>query len=99
VDFVLTLEGIAQELVQISRHPYVAPPAAAASAVGRQRWLSKILTLLRKAKGVEFTDYKGNTVHRRIALRMVLIKLASMEDYARFLRENAVEICIFSSRC
>lgn len=98
VDFILTPEAIAQELVQISRHPYVAPPPAAAIPVeeeappaGRDGY-RKILALLRKAKGVDFTDYKANTVHRRIARRMVLNKLESMEDYARFLRENAAEV-------
>jgi two-component system, chemotaxis family, CheB/CheR fusion protein len=97
VDFILTPEGIAQELARISRHPYVTPPATAipveeeALSTGRNGF-RKILALLRKATGVDFTDYKANTMHRRIARRMVLSKLESMEDYARFLRGTAAEV-------
>lgn len=98
VDFILTPEGIAKELARISRHPYVSPAAAAATPVEEEgqstspNGFRKILALLRKAKGVDFTDYKANTLHRRITRRMVLNKLESVEDYARLLRENAVEV-------
>ena len=98
VDFILAPEGIAKELARISRHPYVTPPVVTATAVEEQSLLPgrngfrRILALLRKAKGVDFTDYKANTLHRRIARRMVLSKLESMEDYARLLRENAAEV-------
>ncbi len=97
VDFILTPEGIATELARISRHPYVVPTATITS-VGEeipptgQNGFRKILTLLRRTKGVDFTDYKANTLHRRITRRMVLNKLDSMEDYARFLRENVAEV-------
>jgi two-component system CheB/CheR fusion protein len=95
VDFILSPEDIARELGRISRHPYVTPAAALAvedaQSTGQSNF-RKILTLLRKAKGVDFTDYKANTLHRRIARRIVLNKLEGMEDYARFLRENAAEM-------
>lgn len=95
VDFILTPRGIAQELARISHHPYVTPAPTPieeeAQSAGRNGY-RKILALLRRAKGVDFTDYKANTLHRRIARRMVLNKLESMEDYARFLRENVAEV-------
>jgi two-component system, chemotaxis family, CheB/CheR fusion protein len=97
VDFILTPEGIAAELALISRHPCVSPPTAAtpveeeAQPRGRNGF-RKILALLRKAKDVDFTDYKANTLHRRISRRMVLNKLESMEDYAGYLRENPAEV-------
>jgi two-component system, chemotaxis family, CheB/CheR fusion protein len=96
VDFVLTPEGIAKELARISRHPYVAPAVAATAAEEAQptgrNGFGKILAVLRKAKRVDFTDYKANTLHRRISRRIVLNKLESMEDYARYLRENGAEV-------
>lgn len=97
VDFILTPEGIAAELARISRHPYVAPLIPAAPAEDEQlpanrNGFRKILALLRKAKGVDFSAYKANTLHRRITRRMVLNKLDSMEDYAQFLREKAAEV-------
>jgi two-component system CheB/CheR fusion protein len=91
VDFILTPGGIAQELRRISRHPYVTSSQEEASSTGQNGFL-KILVLLQKAKGVDFTDYKANTLRRRITRRMVLNKLESMEGYARLLRENAAEV-------
>src|SRR5258706_3958138 len=71
VDFILTPEGIAQELARISRHPYVAPIAAASVQEEQQltgrNGFHKVLTLLRKARGVDFTDYKANTLQLRIS--------------------------------
>jgi two-component system, chemotaxis family, CheB/CheR fusion protein len=97
VDFILTPEGIAAELARISRHPYaiptaVTPPIEEESQPTGRNGFSKILELLRRAKGVDFTGYKANTLHRRIARRIVLNRLESMEDYARFLYENAAEV-------
>ncbi|MEK6321780.1 MAG: chemotaxis protein CheB [Acidobacteriota bacterium] len=98
VDFILTPEGIAQELARISRHPYVTPPAAAATPIEEEaqptggNGFRSLLALLRKSTGVDFTDYKATTLHRRIARRMLLNKLESTEHYVRFLRENPAEV-------
>src|SRR6266481_6222132 len=93
VDFVLTPKNIAKELARISRHPFVNPIGATVteSSAGRNGF-RKILALLQKSKGVDFSDYKGNTLHRRITRRMVLNKLESTETYAKFMRENAAEV-------
>src|SRR5882757_230748 len=95
VDFVLTPEGIAKELALISRHPFVNPFPSAAAEEGPsadRNGFRKILTLLQKSKGVDFTDYKANTLNRRITRRMVLNKSESTEAYAKFMRENAAEV-------
>jgi len=95
VDFVLTPEGIAKELARISRHPFVNPipsKSAEEEASAGRNGFRKILTLLQKSKGVDFTDYKANTLNRRITRRMVLNKSESPEAYAKFMRENAAEV-------
>ncbi|CAN5795118.1 hypothetical protein BH20ACI3_BH20ACI3_06110 [soil metagenome] len=98
VDFILTPEGIAKELARISRHPYVTSPPAATTPVEEEaqptgrNGFQNILALLRKSTGVDFTDYKANTLNRRITRRMVLNKFESREDYAKFLRENGAEV-------
>src|SRR5258706_6426699 len=77
VDFVLTPERIAKELARISRHPFVNPvPSTTAEEElsAARNGFRKILTLLQKSKGVDFSDYKANTLHRRITRRMVLNK-------------------------
>jgi two-component system CheB/CheR fusion protein len=97
VDFVLTPEGIAAELERISRHPYVAPTITATPVEGEEQSIGrdgyrKILMLLRRANGVDFSNYRANTLHRRITRRIVLNKSESIEDYARYLRENRAEV-------
>jgi two-component system CheB/CheR fusion protein len=98
VDFVLTPEGIAQELARISRHPYVAPAAtgepgaeeAAQPAV--KNGFNRILALLRRVTSVDFTLYKANTLRRRIRRRMILNKLDGLGEYAEYLRKNPLEV-------
>jgi two-component system, chemotaxis family, CheB/CheR fusion protein len=98
VDFVLTPEEIAEELARISHHPYVAPAEIAdpgeeetARPAGKNGF-NKILALLRRATGVDFSLYKTNTLRRRIRRRMILNKLDGLEGYAQYLRENAAEV-------
>jgi two-component system, chemotaxis family, CheB/CheR fusion protein len=94
VDFVLPPEAIARELVRIGRHPYLRrqPPAPAGEpAVEIDNDLRKIFIVLQRATGVDFTYYKYSTIKRRIARRMLLHKLESLEQYLRFLHENPAE--------
>jgi two-component system, chemotaxis family, CheB/CheR fusion protein len=90
VDFVLPPDEIAREIGRIARHPYVAPDRRKAPA--GEPDLSKILEILRKVKGVDFSLYKANTLYRRITRRMVLHKLQGLQDYARLLRKNPGEV-------
>jgi two-component system, chemotaxis family, CheB/CheR fusion protein len=98
VDFVNTPEMIALELGRISRHPYVIPtevaePGAeeAAHPAGRNGF-NKVLALLRRMTGVDFTQYKVNTLRRRIRRRMILNKLDGLGEYAEYLRKNTSEV-------
>ena len=90
VDFVLPPEAIASELARIGRHPYVgiAPPAQAEEGDDE---LQKIFIVLQKTTGVNFTYYKYSTIKRRIARRMLLHKVESLQQYVQFLRENPAE--------
>jgi len=90
VDFVLPPEAIASELTRIGRHPYlgITPPAQAEEGDDE---LQRIFIVLQKATGVNFTYYKYSTIKRRIARRMVLHKLDSLQQYLQFLHENRAE--------
>src|SRR2546426_3678875 len=57
-----------------------------------QNGFQKILFLLRNHSGVDFSLYKSNTVHRRIARRMLLNKIDRPQAYAAFLRANPKEL-------
>jgi len=97
VDFVLSSEGIARELVRIAHHPYLLQTAHTIEEgvelpTEGQDELRKIFSLLRSASGVDFTHYKHTTIRRRIKRRMVLQKLQEMKDYVTFLESNRAEL-------
>jgi two-component system CheB/CheR fusion protein len=95
VDLVLAPEEIARELARIVCHPYLkhAMPRRpgddlAVDAVSLQR----IVTLLRKDTGVDFTHYKTPTIKRRLQRRMALFKISSIEQYLRYLHKTPGEV-------
>ena len=103
VDFVLPPAEIAAEIVRFTRDPYVvaagpdASPVPADGAdegasVQAQAQLDDILGTVRSHLGVDFTQYKSNTLQRRIRRRMALRKLATVAQYGALLRESPQEI-------
>ena len=54
-------------------------------------WFDKILGLLHKQTGVDFTNYKQATLRRRIERRMNACKVRSYEEYCRYLRKHRNE--------
>jgi two-component system CheB/CheR fusion protein len=88
VDLVLPPARIAQEIVLLKEHPYVADE----SRIDPRDDVDPVLAVLRKQVGVDFSQYKSNTLHRRIRRRMALHKLGGLDDYAVYLRGNAVEV-------
>jgi len=91
VDFIMPPAQIAAELVALSTHfskgarspnPYPMPSDE----------FQEVLQVLREESGVDFSQYKSNTLHRRIRRRMALHRLPTLNDYAQYLRSNAKEI-------
>jgi CheR methyltransferase, all-alpha domain len=80
VDFVLSPAAIAQEIARLARDPYVVDPGLA--PLGAPDDVEPILALVHKQHGIDFGQYKSNTLHRRIKRRMTLLKIASLADYA-----------------
>ncbi len=95
VDFILTPQQIAGELANISHHPYIASPTPAKAVevlINDESAMQTILTLLRTATGVNFTQYKHGTLNRRILRRMVVYKLDNINDYVTYLRGHSTEV-------
>ncbi len=93
VDLVLAPKEIAQELTKISEHPYVPYlETEKAEELLPQSDLEKIFSLLRKGKGVDFTDYKHATIKRRILRRMLILKINRMANYLKYLQTNPGEL-------
>jgi two-component system CheB/CheR fusion protein len=94
VDIVLSPERIAQELGRIARHPYILSKpedVVPARAQGKEEALSRIFERVRHSSGVDFAYYKRSTIMRRIARRMALNRLASLEDYLAYIEKHPAE--------
>lgn len=96
VDFVLAPEEIAKELVKISKHPYLKEPKeiqeiAPSKITDEKNEIDKILHLIKQSTGVDFSQYKRNTVYRRIMRRMVIQKVEKISVYYSFLKDDRNE--------
>lgn len=92
VDFVLPPEQIAAEIARIASHPYVAPERETEASDLEPSRHAHVVEIVRRALGVDFSNYKKNTLLRRIRRRMMLHKLPTMIDYENFLLGNPKEI-------
>jgi len=54
--------------------------------------LKKIFILLRNQVGHDFSQYKPSTIYRRIARRMSVHQISSMDDYERYLHQTPQEV-------
>jgi two-component system CheB/CheR fusion protein len=93
VDFILSPHEIAGELGRIGAHPYiqaVTQPDRALTATAEE--LNKVYILLRSVTGADFTYYKDTTIQRRIARRMLLHRIETMENYLRYLQSHSEEV-------
>jgi two-component system CheB/CheR fusion protein len=96
VDFRLSPEEIAKELVNLSHAPYLAQTGAAEAGSDEERSderriLASVLAAVRRHTQIDFTGYKPATILRRITRRMALRHLRAMSEYADALRADAGE--------
>jgi two-component system CheB/CheR fusion protein len=65
--------------------------ASPESFASHARDFSAVLAQLRRSSGVDFSQYKPNTIQRRALRRMLLLKIDSLRDYASHLKEHPEE--------
>jgi two-component system CheB/CheR fusion protein len=93
VDLILPVEKIPKELIRFAGHPYLKRLAKKPSEAQRFADVTNgIFAIIRKSTGVDFTNYKQNTIRRRIERRMALQQIKTPDEYVRFLKENAAEV-------
>ena len=95
VDLVLPPKEIAEELARIARHPYLGRPQGEEvdEIAGKQQdGFLQILGILHHATNIDFALYKHGTLKRRIARRMALQTVETIDDYARRLRADPSEV-------
>jgi two-component system, chemotaxis family, CheB/CheR fusion protein len=91
VDHVLRPREIARHLERFGRHPYNREDPAAPPVPGPDP-VADIIRLLLARTAVDFTNYKQNTIRRRILRRMALLNLQEPPDYLSLLRDNPAEV-------
>src|SRR5436190_3293413 len=91
VDFVMPPEKIAKELASLIRHPY-SVTAQHDFLLENKTGLRKIHMLMHSKRGVDFSNYKQTTIHRRIMRRMALNKMKDLDSYLQLLKENKQEV-------
>jgi two-component system CheB/CheR fusion protein len=96
VDFVLPAHEMALEIARLGANLNVAgwgtPAPDSAAAKEEVTGLDGVFTTLRSAFGVDFSAYKLPTIRRRIARRMLLRRIADLEEYIRLLRDDPAEV-------
>jgi len=97
-DAVLPIEGIARELVRLSKHPYVRQVEKRELETPRvlsaeeEQALEGIAARVRRSTGLDLTHYKRPTVLRRVERRMAMKHAASMSEYVGILDKDDDEV-------
>ncbi len=94
MDFVLGPEAIAERLMQIGVHPYLAPstPSGDDGEEELDERFRRILAVVRQVMGVDFSLYRSTTIRRRIMRRMALHGHQDLSDYLEKLEKDVNEV-------
>jgi two-component system CheB/CheR fusion protein len=94
IDLVLTPQEIAEHIVHIRQHAYLVAKAdgeAPDDVTPTEEQFRELFSLLRRASGIDFKQYKTPTVRRRVLRRMALHRLTDFTSYLRLVREHPPE--------
>jgi two-component system, chemotaxis family, CheB/CheR fusion protein len=92
VSYVLPIPKMARVLVNYARHAYVRTRRRFPSRPRGSNPILKILRLLEAGHGQSFSGYKQAMLLRRIERRMGLLSVKKLDDYAKRLMRDAVEV-------
>ena len=94
VDYVLPPAEMPSQLMAYAAHAFGKHPALPSPlpAAKPEDVLKKILILLRTQTGHDFSQYKHNTINRRIERRMAVHQIERLDEYVRFMQQNPAEV-------
>ncbi|PKN40853.1 MAG: chemotaxis protein CheR [Deltaproteobacteria bacterium HGW-Deltaproteobacteria-18] len=89
VDFVLTPDRMAEQILSYSARTCLMPGARLADTVGdAEGLLQQIYVLLRSSTGHDFSGYKPSTVWRRIERRMAVTHMETVDAYVQYMQKT-----------
>jgi len=91
VDLVMPPDAIGPELASISRFPRPVVVQKSEQTEVRDT-INEIFLLVRKRTEVDFTQYKSNTVRRRLERRMAANRIETLDAYLEFVRRHPAEL-------
>jgi two-component system CheB/CheR fusion protein len=92
VDFVLPPNEIARSIARIKSHPYLSAPETETVTLPAEDEFQRVLSIVRKTTGVDFSNYRDTTIKRRIQRRMMLHGKNNLIEYADLLLQDRSEI-------
>ncbi len=91
VDLTLPPEKIGKELLAVIKYPHIIPTGAI-PAEQAPEGLDQVFRMLQDHTGCDFSDYKLNTINRRVSRRMIVHKLVELDDYVQYLKHSPKEL-------
>ena len=92
VDYVLPPAEMPAQLIVYVAHAFGNPPRPLPPLQSKaQNALRNIFVLLRSQTGHDFSQYKQNTIHRRIMRRLAVNQIETLDEYAKYLRQSPKE--------
>jgi two-component system CheB/CheR fusion protein len=92
VDYELPPAEMPAQLIAYVAHAFGRPPRATSPPTPRiESTLKKIFVLLRVQTGHDFSQYKPSTLHRRIARRLAVNQIETVDRYIKYLQTNPAE--------
>jgi two-component system CheB/CheR fusion protein len=93
VDYVLPVNQMFAQLVAYLKYAFGKLPSSIDPATPvSESALKKIFVLLRHQVGHDFSQYKPSTIYRRIARRMSVHQISSIDDYVHYLQQTPQEV-------
>ena len=93
VDYELPPAEMPAQLMAYVAHAFGRPPRTASVLVPKtENALKKIFILLRAQTGHDFSQYKPNTIHRRIERRMAVHQIETMDGYVTYAQRTPAEV-------
>ena len=93
VDYILPVAEMPAVLIAYVTHIFGKTVRSHLIAVPRSEdLLKKIFILLRTQTGHDFSQYKQNTINRRIERRMTIHQITELDDYVRYLQQTPQEL-------
>src|SRR5690554_3140096 len=91
-DVIGSPEKIAKDLIHFINHPSAIPTDTEHADEDEKDVIEKVISLVNEFSGVNFRDYKKNTILRRIDKRLKINYKNSIEEYFKFLTDKPDEI-------